>query len=119
VELSEGAASELNNEHFFQVLLGAVAEDCVGAFKLEASYLLAVAFLKLATTEVDDFLVREFVDVLETIELGFVFDDGRQLTAEMERVAHRLHRLLPEDSELREALCDVVPERILTALEMK
>jgi hypothetical protein len=92
-------------------------QDGASRFKLDATFMLAVAFQRLADTELDGFLNVHFVELLETIDMSLALIDGRNLSGQMEAVACRLNRLLPDESELKALLWDIVPQRVLIRFE--
>jgi hypothetical protein len=112
----EALLAVLNARHFFAGLLVAI-RDRASAFKFEAMFMLAVAFQKLADSELGDFLNPEFVDLLESLEVPLAVSDGRNLTAELVAVACRMNELLPDDGDLKPLLYETIPEGLRSRFE--
>jgi hypothetical protein len=107
-------ASELNAEHFFRDLIGRY-EDGNYFFRIETGYMLSIAFQLLATSDLCDFMVPEFVEILEIVDAGD-FLDGRDLKSEVARAILRMNSILPQDDELREVLLQVIPLETIEGL---
>jgi hypothetical protein len=113
---SEEVLAELNLRHFFARLLVGM-EDRASAFKFDAMCMMAVAFQKLAVSELGDFMDPKFVALLESIELGLRLPDTRDLSGELVAAAYRLNELLPDDSDLKPLLYEAVPEKLRSTFE--
>jgi hypothetical protein len=107
---------ELNSRHFFAGLLVDM-ENRGTAFKFDAMFLLAVAFQRLGVSELADFMIPEFVQLLESIELSLRLPNGLDLSAELVTVAYRLNELLDDDADLKSLLYETVPEALRCTFE--
>jgi hypothetical protein len=102
MELDAGVAIALNERHFFQTLIE-LGESASLSLKREIALIASVALVVLGPSDLEDLLV---VPLVELFQCGEWTDwaDQRPFTRTIKAGIYRMAELLPEDSEVREAL---------------